>query len=248
RWKHANNENIDTIICGGYVLRVERKRTKPVAASCRPGYWRTALPRFIRKFLSGSRPWNHLNLLASNRSGVQLPLDIEDGARTTTSKNILEVPEDVRVSQISKDCRTTIMLRNIPNKVESLREEIAVSTPRPVNTYIRIIVPRSCCPTPKDGLPYDHHIAKHPEQGRLPSGGVWVAATPALPACTCGLWFFCHLKGYLRKPEMVQLSRPASVRRKDTLGNLEGESGLPNEAQKATDDGLEVSGQLRLCR
>ncbi|RMI98449.1 hypothetical protein CDV36_016108 [Fusarium kuroshium] len=39
-------ENIDTIICGGYVLRVERKRTKPVAASCRPGYWRTALPRY----------------------------------------------------------------------------------------------------------------------------------------------------------------------------------------------------------
>ncbi|RSL73210.1 hypothetical protein CEP54_000301 [Fusarium duplospermum] len=28
-------QNIDTIICGGYVLRVERKRTKPEAASCR---------------------------------------------------------------------------------------------------------------------------------------------------------------------------------------------------------------------
>ncbi|RSL38841.1 hypothetical protein CEP51_016875, partial [Fusarium floridanum] len=187
RWKHANNENIDTIICGGYVLRVERKRTKPVAASCRPGYWLTALPRYENPGLSSlwilntgqGRPLQCLPLAGDRYSSEYI------APASTTSKNILEVPEDVRVSQISKDCRTTIMLRNIPNKVESLREGIAAVELRPA---------------PAD------------TQGRT-------AVRP-----------------------------PASVRRKDTLGNLEGESGLPSEAQKATDDGLEVSEQLRLCR
>ncbi|RSL73211.1 hypothetical protein CEP54_000300 [Fusarium duplospermum] len=47
---------------------------------------------------------------------------------------------------------------------------------------------------------------------------------------------------------MVQLSRLVSVRWKDALGNLEGESGLPNAAQKATDHSFEVSEQLRLRR